>query len=144
MQSPIEKLAKFLRLEASRGFDNRAVFGGLQNMREPWKKEAQENQISQQLTEVVLSRLRDYPKLSPQSRQEVLNGLWNRLCSEYPELKSIMAEVPSFEDRKAKDKEMQESEILEERAEVEADLPSKDEGEKSEEASAQPEGKKPP
>jgi ATP-dependent DNA helicase RecG len=106
MQSPIEKLAKFLRLEANRGFDNRAVFGGLQNMLEPWKKEAQENQIPEQLIEVVLSRLRDYPKLSPQSRQEVLNGLWNRLCSEYPELKNIMPEVLSLNDVEVEDQSL--------------------------------------
>jgi ATP-dependent DNA helicase RecG len=97
MKSTIEKLAKFLRLEADRGYDNRAVFGGLQNMLEPWGNEAKENGIPDQISEVVLSRLRDYPKLSPQSRQEVLSGLWNRLTSEYPDLKSIMKEVPKYE-----------------------------------------------
>jgi len=98
MKSTIEKLAKFLRLEADRGFDNRAVFGGLQNMLEFWEKEAQDNGIPDQISKVVVSRLRDYPKLSPQSRQEVLSGLWNRLCAEYPDLKSIMVEVPKYEE----------------------------------------------
>jgi ATP-dependent DNA helicase RecG len=98
MKSTIEKLAKFLRLEADRGFDNRAVFGGLQNMLDLWEKEAREKGIPTQISEVVVSRLRDYPKLSPQSRQEVLSGLWYRLCSEYPDLKSIMAEVPKYEE----------------------------------------------
>jgi ATP-dependent DNA helicase RecG len=98
MKSTIEKLAKFLRLEADRGFDNRAVFGGLQNMLEPWEQEAQKDGIPDQISQVVKSRLRDYPKLSPQSRQEVLSGLWNRLCSEYPELKAIMTDVPKYDE----------------------------------------------
>jgi ATP-dependent DNA helicase RecG len=133
MQLPIEKLAKFLRLEANRGFDNRAVFGGLQNMLEPWKKEAQENRIPQQVIEVVLSRLRDYPKLSPQSRREVLNGLWHRLCSEYPELKSIMSEIPSLEEIKVEDIQTTEAEMVEVKDEEEIDHPQEPEEGKSEE-----------
>ncbi len=137
MQLAIEKLAKFLRLEANRGFDNRAVFGGLQNMLEPWKKEAQENQISEQLIEVVLSRLRDYPKLSPQSRHEVLSGLWHRLCSDYPELKNIMSEIPSVEERKVEELPVKEAELAEVQAEQELDQPQETEGGISEEKPTQ-------
>jgi ATP-dependent DNA helicase RecG len=139
MQLAIEKLAKFLRLEVNRGFDNRAVFGGLQNMLEPWRKEAQDGQIPEQIIEVVLSRLRDYPKLSPQSRQEALSGLWNRLCSEYPELKSIMSEVPPFEEATAKDIQ----EVQTETADVkdrEADVPTPEQETKKAE-STQPDEK---
>jgi ATP-dependent DNA helicase RecG len=138
MQVPIEKLAKFLRLEANRGFDNRAVFGGLQNMLEPWKKEAQEKQIPEQLIEVVLSRLRDYPKLSPQSRQEVLNGLWHRLCSEYPELKTIMSEIPSLEEAQAEDQPVSETEIVKVETEEEKDQPPEAKEEKDEVEQVQP------
>ncbi|NIM92468.1 MAG: ATP-dependent DNA helicase RecG [Anaerolineales bacterium] len=86
MNKAIEKLAKFLRLEADRGYDNRAVFGGLQNMLEPWEEEARDSEVPEQIIQVVISRLRDYPKLSPQSRQDALNGLWIRLSKKYPEL----------------------------------------------------------
>jgi hypothetical protein len=79
-------------------------------MLEPWEKEAKENEIPQQLIEAVLTRLRDYPKLSPQSRQEALSGLWHRLCSEYPELKTIMPEVPSLERDKVEEPQKQEIE----------------------------------
>jgi ATP-dependent DNA helicase RecG len=131
MQLVIEKLAKFLRLEANRGFDNRAVFGGLQNMLEPWEKEAQENKIPEQLIEVVLSRLRDYPKLSPQSRQEVLNGLWHRLCSEYPELKAIMSDIPSLKEE-AEEPSESETKIVEVVTEEEKDRRPKVKQEKGE------------
>ena len=79
MNTVIEKLAKFLRLEAERNYDNRAVFGGLQNMLEPWKAEAIEAEVPESIIQVVISRLRDYPNLSPQSRGETLGGLWTRL-----------------------------------------------------------------
>ena len=40
MNPAVEKLVKYLRLEADRGYDNRAVVGGLQCMLEPWETEA--------------------------------------------------------------------------------------------------------
>lgn len=95
MNAVIEKLAKFLRLEAERGYDNRAVFGGLQNMLEPWKAEATEAGISDSIIQVVITRLRDYPNLSPQSREDALGGLWNRLKSEFPDLSKLAPEFPS-------------------------------------------------
>ena len=94
MNTVIEKLAKFLRLEAERNYDNRAVFGGLQNMLEPWKAEAIEAEVPESIIQVVISRLRDYPNLSPQSRGETLGGLWTRLKSEFPELSKLPSEFP--------------------------------------------------
>jgi ATP-dependent DNA helicase RecG len=93
MNQVVEKLAKFLRLEAERGYDNRAVFGGLQNMLEPWQAEAKEAQIAESIIQVVVTRLRDYPNLSPPSRREVLGGIWNRLKSEFPELSNFEFEL---------------------------------------------------
>ncbi len=95
MNSVIEKLAKFLRLEAERGYDNRAVFGGLQNMLEPWKAEATESGISDSIIQVVVTRLRDYPNLSTKSREDALGGLWNRLKNEYPDLSKLAPDFPS-------------------------------------------------
>jgi ATP-dependent DNA helicase RecG len=95
MNQVIEKLAKFLRLEAERGYDNRAVFGGLQNMLEPWQAEAIEAQIEESIIQVVITRLRDYPNLTPPSRREALGGLWNRLKSEFPELSSFSFDLPA-------------------------------------------------
>lgn len=81
MNPAIEKLTKFLQLEAERDFDNRAVMGGLDCMLEPWQIEAREHHVPEDLINVVTSRLRDYPKLSPNSRKEALQGILNRIRS---------------------------------------------------------------
>ncbi len=87
MNPAVEKLAKYMRLETKRGHDNRAVLGGLQRMLEPWEAEARQSGLATPLIDMVLSRLRDYPKLSPASRKEVLQGIWNRLQNEFPDMK---------------------------------------------------------
>lgn len=86
MNPALEKLTKYLRLEAERGYDNRAVLGGLNRILEPWEDEARQTSLSDSLIQVVVTRLRDYPHLSPRSREEVVGGLWARLRAEYPEL----------------------------------------------------------
>ncbi len=84
MNSAIDKLVKFLRLEADRGFDNRSVLGGLDRMLDPWQSEAREAGVPEPIIQVVVSRLRDYPQLTPGSRQEALRGVWARLRTEFP------------------------------------------------------------
>jgi ATP-dependent DNA helicase RecG len=84
--SALEKLVKYLRLEADRGYDNRAVVGGLERMLDPWQAEARASGLPPSLVEVVVGRLRDYPRLNPNSRGEMLRGLWNRLRAEFPAL----------------------------------------------------------
>jgi len=85
MNPALDKLFKYLRLEADRGFDNRAVVGGLERMLEPWEAEARAASLPPALIEAVVTRLRDYPRLSPASREEALRGLGNRIRAEYPE-----------------------------------------------------------
>ncbi|MBN1266870.1 MAG: ATP-dependent DNA helicase RecG [Anaerolineales bacterium] len=85
MNPTIERLLKFFTLEIERDFDNRAVLGGLDQMLGPWEKDASTSGINDELIEVVTSRLRDYPKLSALSREEVLQGVWNRIRASYPE-----------------------------------------------------------
>jgi ATP-dependent DNA helicase RecG len=77
---------KYLRLEADRGYDNRAVVGGLERMLDPWEAEARASGLPSSLVEVVVGRLRDYPRLNPNSRGEMLRGLWSRLRAEFPDL----------------------------------------------------------
>jgi len=97
MNPAITKLVKFLRLEAERGYDNRAVLGGLEKMLEPWQAEAQTAGLPPALVEAVLSRLRDYGRLSQKSRQEVLNGLLRRLQQEVSDLPAIELPAPEQE-----------------------------------------------
>lgn len=86
MNPALDKLTKFLRLEAERGFDNRAVMGGLDRILEPWQTEARQASLPEDLIQVVVARLRDYPQLTPHSRQEVIQGLWTRLGAEFPDI----------------------------------------------------------
>ena len=85
MKPSLLKLHKFLKLEIERGYDNRAVVGGLEKMLEPWQAEAQADNLPPELVQAVLSRLRDYANLSPRSRAETLEGLWRRIQRETTE-----------------------------------------------------------
>jgi ATP-dependent DNA helicase RecG len=82
MKPSLVKLQKFFKLEAERGYDNRAVLGGLSRMLEPWEAEARLDGLPDELISAVLSRLRDYNRLSPASREEALQGLWRRIHGE--------------------------------------------------------------
>lgn len=82
MKPSLIKLQKFFKLESERGYDNRAVLGGLSRMLEPWEAEARQDELPEELIAAVLARLRDYNRLSPASRQEALQGLWSRIQSE--------------------------------------------------------------
>lgn len=79
MKPSIQKLHKFFKLEAERGYDDRAVLGGLERMLEPWEAEARAEGVAEELIAAVVTRLRDYRRLSPASRQEALQGLWRRI-----------------------------------------------------------------
>ncbi len=82
MKPSLLKLQKFFRLEAERNYDNRAVVGGLERMLETWQAEAQADQLPPDLVQAVGARLRDYAGLSPNSRAEILGGLWKRIQRE--------------------------------------------------------------
>ena len=86
MKPSIEKLQKFFNLEADRGHDNKAVMGGLSNMLSSWESEARTDELSEDLIQAVIGRLRDYERLSPDSRKDVLRGLWNRIRREAGDL----------------------------------------------------------
>ena len=93
MKPSLVKLQKFFKLEAERGYDNRAVMGGLSRMLEPWEAEARQDGLPEELISAVLARLRDYNRLSPTSRQEALQGLWSRIQSESPSSEADPIEV---------------------------------------------------
>lgn len=82
MKPSIEKLQKFFSLEADRGYDNKAVMGGLEKMLDSWEAEARQDELPGELITAVRTRLRDYNRLSPDSRRDSLKGLWNRVRRE--------------------------------------------------------------
>ncbi|GAB4498632.1 MAG: ATP-dependent DNA helicase RecG [Anaerolineales bacterium] len=73
------KLQKIFKLESERGYDNRAVVGGLEKLATSWEAEARADGLPEELLQAVVSRLRDYHRLSEPSRQEALQGLWKRI-----------------------------------------------------------------
>jgi len=82
MKPSLEKLQKFFKLEAERGYDNHAVLGGLERILDRWEAEARMDTLPEDLIQVVVERLRDYPRLTASSRAEVLEGLWRRIQRE--------------------------------------------------------------
>jgi ATP-dependent DNA helicase RecG len=93
----LQKLKKFIQLEAQHNYDNRSVIGGFERMVEPWLAEAQADSLPAELITSVRNRIRDYASLSPISRYDTLNGLWKRLQQETNESFSplpVPIEVP--------------------------------------------------
>jgi ATP-dependent DNA helicase RecG len=85
MQSSLEKLRKFFRLEHENGYSNTAIIGGLAKMLDFWEGEARADSIKEEVIQAVVQRLRSYDGLSQQSRADALKGLWKRIGEAYPE-----------------------------------------------------------
>ena len=101
MKPTIEKLKKIFTLEAERGYDNKAVHGGLEAMLDNWEAEARQDELPEELIQAVRARLRDYNRLSPDSRRDALKGLWNRIRREVgkditPEMEKKPAPPPEM------------------------------------------------
>ncbi len=97
MKPSIEKLQKFFKLEADRGYDNKAVMGGLINMLDAWIADARVDQIPEEIIQSVSLRLQDYERLSETSRKETLYGIWNRLKRELGEADENQIAAPVSE-----------------------------------------------
>jgi ATP-dependent DNA helicase RecG len=82
MKSSFIKLQKFFKLEAERGYDNHAVLGGLDRILDFWVSDARTEGVPEDLIQIITARLHDYPRLTPASRAEVLEGLWRRVQRE--------------------------------------------------------------
>jgi ATP-dependent DNA helicase RecG len=75
MPSPLEKLQKFLRLEAERGYDNRAVVGGLNRILPAWENDARKENVNETLLQTISARLNQYPELNLQQRATTIREL---------------------------------------------------------------------
>jgi ATP-dependent DNA helicase RecG len=79
MKSSLQKIQKIFKLEAERGYDNHAVMGGLDRLLDHWLPEARADGVPEDLIKIIEARLRDYPRLTPSSRAETLEGLLKRI-----------------------------------------------------------------
>ena len=75
MPSSIEKLLKFIKLERERGYDNRAVVGGLDKIIPSWTNEARTGGLSEEQISAVTDRLREYPQVDIAQRPEFVEAL---------------------------------------------------------------------
>jgi ATP-dependent DNA helicase RecG len=85
MQPSLEKLRKFFRLEHEGKYQNTSIIGGLARMLDYWEGEARADGLTEEVIQAVAQRLRSYEGLSPESRADVLKGLWKRISETYPE-----------------------------------------------------------
>jgi ATP-dependent DNA helicase RecG len=85
MQSSLEKLRKFFRLEHSNGYANTAVIGGLANIFNFWEGEARNDAIPEDIIQAVGLTLRGYADLSPEARAESLKAVWKQIVEKFPE-----------------------------------------------------------
>ena len=85
MQSSLEKLRKFFRLERENGYQDSAIIGGLAKMLDYWEGEARADGVQEDVIQAVAQRLRSYGGLTPESRADALKGLWKRISETYPE-----------------------------------------------------------
>jgi ATP-dependent DNA helicase RecG len=96
MQPSLEKLRKFFRLEHENGYSNTAIIGGLARMLDYWEAEARAELITEEVIQAVAQRLRSYEGLSPQSRGDVLKGLWKRIGETYPDASQKQERMPQL------------------------------------------------
>jgi ATP-dependent DNA helicase RecG len=81
----VERLLKVLDLETSRGYDNRAVIGGLERAAESWQDDATRNGVAVDVAAEVADALRSYSSLAPEARREAVAALRGRLGQIVPE-----------------------------------------------------------
>lgn len=103
MKPSLQKIQKFFKLEAERGYDNHAVMGGLERMLDLWETEAHNDGLPEDLIQAVVTRLQDYSHLTDKSRAETLQGLLRRIQRTEVDLSDEMTSmgIPSPENREA-------------------------------------------
>ncbi len=79
MLSSVEKLQKFFKLEIERGYDNRAVVGGLDKILPSWENEARANQLDDEVIQTIIQGLQAYPDQEPDQRAEALTEMMRNL-----------------------------------------------------------------
>jgi ATP-dependent DNA helicase RecG len=96
MPSPTEKLYKFFKLEADRGYDNRAVVGGLEKISPIWESEARQQNLDEQLIQNVSRKLVEYHELEQAARAGVIKDLVELLQTVTP---TTLQNIPAQPER---------------------------------------------
>lgn len=75
MSSALEKIKKFLKLESERGFDNRAVVGGLDKIIPAWEQEAIQEGLPASVVSRICEKLAQYPSLNTDQREHTVREI---------------------------------------------------------------------
>jgi ATP-dependent DNA helicase RecG len=79
MESPVDKLKKFLKLEKDRKFTNQAIIGGLEKVAPIWETEARSAGLPDSTIQKVNELLLQYPSLEVAQRQEAIDQIYGLL-----------------------------------------------------------------
>ncbi len=85
MQSSLEKLRKFFRLESKNRYTNTAVIGGLANILSLWEGEARNDKLPEEVVQATATTLKAYADQTPEERVEALKALWKLISEKVPE-----------------------------------------------------------
>jgi ATP-dependent DNA helicase RecG len=77
--SALIKISKYIQAERVRGFDNRAVLGGMDRILDNWIAEARLESIDEQQIAMVQDHLTQYPASNPDERRMHLQSIWDDL-----------------------------------------------------------------
>jgi ATP-dependent DNA helicase RecG len=75
MSSALEKIRKFLKLEIERGYDNRAVVGGLDKIIPAWEQEAHQEGLPSTVIRRICDKLSQYPSYSNDLREKIVQEI---------------------------------------------------------------------
>lgn len=81
MLSPLDKMKKFLSLESDRGFDNRAVVGGLDKTLPNWVADASSAGLQESTIQRISDAIKQYPSQSIEERKASVQTLFELIDS---------------------------------------------------------------
>lgn len=81
MPSPLDKMKKFLSLESDRGFDNRAVVGGLDKILPTWVSDAASAGLQEPAIQTISEAIEQYPSQSIEERKASVQALFELIDS---------------------------------------------------------------
>jgi ATP-dependent DNA helicase RecG len=94
MQSSLEKLRKFFRLERENGYTNKAVIGGLASVLNLWEGEARNDKLPEEIVQATSATLKAYAERTPEERLESLKALWKQISDKVPEAALTKKTIP--------------------------------------------------
>ena len=87
----LEKISKFIQLERSRNYDNKAIFGGLSKIIPVWEKEALKDQLDSKVIQTIVQLITEYELAGLERRERIIQTIFSEIQSTVPHHKSTNA-----------------------------------------------------